>query len=128
LGHLWYPALDPHRSADLSPATFQLLRSELGFGGAILSDDMEMGAITASTPTPEAAVEFLVAGGDMVMVAHHLEVADATYDAIRNAVVSGRLPRARLDEAVATLGALRPAWTCAGFDAEPVAPCGRRLG
>ena len=43
----------------------------------------------------------------MVMVAHHLEVADATYDAIRNAVVSGRLPRARLDEAVATLGALR---------------------
>jgi len=76
LGHLWYPALDAHRSADLSPATFQALRSQLGFGGAILSDDMEMGAITASTPTPEAAVEFLLAGGDMVMVAHHLAVAD----------------------------------------------------
>ena len=71
--------------------------------GSILSDDMEMGAITSSTPAPEAAVEFLVAGGDMVMIAHDLSVADATYDAIKAAVESGRLPRARLDEAVAAL-------------------------
>jgi len=106
LGHLFYPALDPARSADLSPATVQLLRSELGFRGAIISDDMEMGAITASTPTSEAAVEFLIAGGDMVMVAHHLAVADATYDAIKAASLSGRLPRARLDEAVAALESL----------------------
>jgi beta-N-acetylhexosaminidase len=107
LGHLFYPALDPNRSADLSPATFQMLRVALGFQGAVLSDDMEMGAITASTATPEAAVEFLIAGGDMVMIAHHLAVADATYDAIKSAVLSGRLPRSRLDDAVATLEALR---------------------
>jgi len=109
LGHLFYPAIDPHRSADLSPATVQILRSQLGYKGAILSDDMEMGAITNSTPTPEAAVEYLLAGGDMVMVAHHLEVADATFNAIRAAVDSGRLPRARLDDAVATLQELTPA-------------------
>lgn len=109
LGHLFYPALDPHHSADLSPATFGVLRGTLGFHGAAISDDMEMGAITSSTPTPEAAVEFLVAGGDMVMVAHHLAVADATYDAIKAAVLSGRLPRSRLDDAVATLQALSPA-------------------
>ena len=107
LGHLFYPALDPQRSADLSRATINLLRSDLAFKGAILSDDMEMGAITSSTPAPEAAVEFLIAGGDMVMVAHHLPVADATYDAIKAAVASGRLPRARLDEAVAKLQGLR---------------------
>ncbi len=107
MGHLWYPAIDPHRSADLSPVTFQLLRGDLGFNGAIISDDMEMGAITASTPAPEAAVEFLIAGGDMVMIAHHLAVADATYDALKHAVETGRLPRARLDDAVATLLALR---------------------
>ena len=85
-----------------------LLRANLGFQGAILSDDMEMGAITSSTPTPEAAVEFLIAGGDMVMVAHHLPVADATFDAIRSAVGSGRLRRARIDDAVARLQALGP--------------------
>jgi beta-N-acetylhexosaminidase len=107
LGHLYYPALDSRRSADLSPATVALLRQDLGYRGAILSDDMQMGAITASTPAPEAAVQFLVAGGDMVMIAHDLAVADATYDAIKSAVESGRLPRARLDEAVAALTALR---------------------
>jgi len=107
LGHLFYPAIDARRSSDLSPVTVSLLRSQLGFKGAILSDDMEMGAITASTPTPEAAVEFLAAGGDMVMVAHDMPVADATYEAIRSAVQSGRLPRARLDEAVKTLAGLR---------------------
>jgi beta-N-acetylhexosaminidase len=107
LGHLYYPAIDPVRSADLSPVTIKMLRSNLGFQGAIISDDMEMGAITSSTPAPEAAVEFLIAGGDMVMIAHHTSVADATYDAVKNAVVSGRLSRARLDEAVARLEALR---------------------
>jgi beta-N-acetylhexosaminidase len=106
LGHLFYPAIDPRRSADLSPATFGILRNQLGFRGAVISDDMEMGAITNSTPTPEAAVEYLIAGGDMVMVAHHIAVADATFDAIKAAVESGRLPRSRLDGAVATLQAL----------------------
>jgi beta-N-acetylhexosaminidase len=106
LGHLYYPALDQIRSADLSPVTIQMLRSDVGFHGAIISDDMEMGAITASTLTPEAAVEFLLAGGDMVMIAHHIDVADATFDAIKAAVESGRLPRARLDEAVSALQAL----------------------
>ncbi len=106
LGHLYYPALDTIHSADLSPVTIQRLRSNVGFRGAIISDDMEMGAITASTPVPEAAVEFLVNGGDMVMIAHHISVADATYNAIKAAVASGRLKRSRLDQAVAALQAL----------------------
>jgi beta-N-acetylhexosaminidase len=106
LGHLYFPALDGTHSADLSPVTIEKLRSDVGFKGAIVSDDMEMGAITATTPAPEAAVEFLVNGGDLVMIAHHLEVADATYDAILASIASGRLPRSRLDEAVATLLAL----------------------
>ena len=106
LGHLYYPVLDGTHSADLSPVTIQKLRSDIGFKGAIISDDMEMGAITTTTPAPEAAVEFLVNGGDMVMIAHHLSVADATFDAIKAALASGRLKRSRLDQAVAALQAL----------------------
>jgi beta-N-acetylhexosaminidase len=106
LGHLYYPVLDQTHSADLSPVTIQRLRSDVGFRGAIISDDMEMGAITATTAAAEAAVEFLVNGGDMVMIAHHIDVADATFDAIKAAVESGRLPRARLDAAVSALQAL----------------------
>ena len=107
MGHLFYPALDAHHPADLSPATYALLRDDLGFKGAVISDDMQMGAITSSTPTAEAAVQFLAAGGDMVMVAHDLSVAGATFDAITAAVESGRLPRQRLDDAVAALNDLR---------------------
>jgi beta-N-acetylhexosaminidase len=106
LGHLFYPSIDAKHSADLSPVTIRLLRTVVGFNGAIISDDMEMGAITNSTPVALAAVQFLQNGGDMVMIAHHLQVADATFNAIKAAVVSGRLPRSRLDEAVAALQAL----------------------
>jgi beta-N-acetylhexosaminidase len=106
LGHLFVPALDATHSADLSPVTIQRLRSDIGFKGAIISDDMQMGAITATTPAPEAAVEFLVNGGSMVMIAHDIAVADATYDAIKSAVESGRLPRSRLDDAVVALQTL----------------------
>ena len=106
LGHLYFPALDATHSADLSPVTIQRLRSDVGFNGAIISDDMEMGAITATTPAPEAAIEFLINGGDMVMIAHDIAVADATFDAIKAAVESGRLPRSRLDDAVSALQAL----------------------
>jgi beta-N-acetylhexosaminidase len=106
LGHVYYPVLDATHSADLSPVTIRRLRTDVGFKGSIISDDMEMGAITATTPAPEAAVEFLVNGGDMVMIAHHLSVADATYNAIKAAVASGRLKRSRLDQAVAALETL----------------------
>src|ERR1700730_2118594 len=106
LGHLYFPVLDATHSADLSPVTIEKLRSDVGFTGSIISDDMEMGAITATKPAPEAAVEVLVNGGDMVMIAHHISVADATFDAIKAAVASGRLPRSRLDEAVSVLQAV----------------------
>ena len=106
LGHLYYPAIDTTHSADLSPNTIPMLRSIVGFHGAIISDDMEMGAITNSTPVTLAAVQFLTNGGDMVMVAHHLSVADATFNAIKAAVLSGVIPRSRLDQAVAALQAL----------------------
>lgn len=106
LGHLYYPAINPSHSADLAPETVPLLRSEVGFKGAVISDDMEMGAITSSTPVTVAAVQFLRGGGDMVMIAHHIEDADAVYDAILAAVSDGTLPRSRLDEAVAALEAL----------------------
>ena len=106
LGHLYYPAINATHSADLAPETIPLLRTEVGFKGAVISDDMEMGAITKSTPVTLAAVQFLQNGGDMVMIAHHLDVADSVYDAILAAVQNGTLPRSRLDQATAALQAL----------------------
>ena len=107
VGHLDVTALDPGVPSSLSRPVMDALRGELGYRGAVISDDIQMGAVTNSMPAPEAAVRFLVNGGDLVMVAHDLSVADQVFEAIKTAVLSGRLPRARLDEAVSRLSALR---------------------
>ena len=63
--HVFVPALDEERPATLSPAIVQrILRDELGFGGVILSDDLEMKAISSRMPVPMAAVQAIQAGCD----------------------------------------------------------------
>jgi beta-N-acetylhexosaminidase len=97
VGHLSVPALDGQAPASMSSAALQMLRTELGYQGIIISDDLQMGALSPEFPPPTAAVRFLINGGDMVMVSHDIAVADATYDAIHTAVLSGVYPRTQLD-------------------------------
>src|SRR5438876_3857751 len=98
VGHLGVPALD----ASVAGSVMRTLRSGLGYPGVVISDDLETSA--ASLPQPSAAaVAFLENGGDMVIVGHHLDIADATYDAIHAALLSGAYPRAQLDASVQKL-------------------------
>lgn len=103
VGHLNVPALDPLVPASMSANVLQVLRSELGYQGIVISDDLQMGALSPQYPPGQAAVRFLLSGGDMVMVSHDLQVADATYDAIHAAVLDGSYPRAQLDASVGKL-------------------------
>lgn len=103
VGHLNVPALDPNVPSSMSPVALQALRHELGYGGVVISDDLEMGALSPAYPPAAAAVRFLENGGDMVIVSHHLEVADAVYAAIHDAVVNGSYPRRQLDASVRRL-------------------------
>ncbi len=87
--------------ATLSHAmTTKLLREELGFGGLVFTDSMSMGGVVAHFETGEAAVRVLEAGGDVVLMPPD---AKRAIDAIVAAVESGRLPEARLDQAVTRL-------------------------
>lgn len=106
VAHLNVPALDATEPTSLSPAVMKAIREQIGFQGVIISDDMQMGGLTSQVSTPEGAVRFLAAGGDMVIVAHDPSVYQATYAAIKQAVDEGRLPRQRLDDAVSHLLAL----------------------
>lgn len=100
--HVLVPALDEHRPATLSPAIVQrLLREELGYGGVILSDDLEMKAVSARTPVPLAAVQAIQAGCDGVLVCSgHVDLQAATLEALVKAVEAGEISRTRLDEAM----------------------------
>ena len=86
-----------------SARVLEMLRSELGYPGIIISDDLELGALSPESPAPTAAVQFLTNGGDMVIVSHEISVADATYDAIHQAVLGGVYPRTQLDASVQRL-------------------------
>jgi beta-N-acetylhexosaminidase len=103
VGHLNVPALDQTAPTSMSASVVQALRSELGYQGVVISDDLQMGALSPQYPPPVAAVRFLGNGGDMVIVSHDIGVADTTYDAIHAAVLSGEYRRAQLDASVQKL-------------------------
>ncbi|HVL06703.1 MAG TPA: glycoside hydrolase family 3 N-terminal domain-containing protein [Acidimicrobiales bacterium] len=97
MSHVTYSALGT-RPASLEPAAYRLLRS-MGFDGVAVTDAVGMSAITSEWSLPEAAVQALVAGADIVL-ATPADRGAAMRDAIVAAVTDGRLPEARLDEAV----------------------------
>ncbi len=67
--HILIPALDDERPATLSPTIVDgLLKKKLGYGGLVLSDDLEMRAISGRYGIPEATVAAIAAGCDAVLM------------------------------------------------------------
>ena len=99
--HVLVPALDEERPSTLSPKVVQaLLRDELGFQGVILSDDLEMKAVSARYPVPESAVEAIRAGCDGILICSgDLDLQARTLEALVRAVESGTISAARCDDA-----------------------------
>jgi beta-N-acetylhexosaminidase len=99
-GHLSVPSLepDPNTPATLSPRILtDVLRKELGFGGLVVTDAMDMGGITVRYAPGEAAVRAVLAGADALLMP---PVPDAAFHGLRDAVKSGRIPMERLDASV----------------------------
>jgi beta-N-acetylhexosaminidase len=69
VSHALYPALDPRRIASQSPAVVQgLLRGELRFRGAIVTDSIEARAVIRRSDVGTAAVRSVAAGADLVLM------------------------------------------------------------
>jgi beta-N-acetylhexosaminidase len=99
-GHLNVPALepDPNTPATLSSHILtDVLRQELGFQGLVVTDAMDMGGITVRFAPGEAAVRAVLAGADCLLMP---PVPDAAFEALQDAVKSGRISRERLDASV----------------------------
>ena len=94
--HVLYPALDDERPATLSRAIVdEILRRELGHRGLIVTDDLDMGAVTASQTVEQAAVRALGAGCDTVLVCgdsvdRHAAVLEAVIHAVEAHELDGR--------------------------------------
>jgi beta-N-acetylhexosaminidase len=103
--HAVYAAFDSDQPATTSEPLIRLLRRELGFGGAYLTDCLEMGA--TGEPDVRHAIAALRAGADLLLFSSDLARAVETAQAIVAAVREGRLSEARLRAAYARVLAMR---------------------
>jgi len=95
----FYAAYDPVTPAALSPEIVMgLLRDQLGYEGAAITDDLGAGAIKATYRIPEAAVAAVAAGADVVQIDSPEDQAGVR-GALLQAVATGEIPESRLEEA-----------------------------
>jgi beta-N-acetylhexosaminidase len=122
--HLRIPELTGELPASLSRrALIDLLRGELGFTGVIVSDGLEMRAVSDRYGIPGAAVQAVIAGTDLLCLGRDQDQLSflAVRTALIEAVRTGQLPGERLEEAAARVAELR-AWTGAQADGSGAAP------
>lgn len=100
--HVVFQAVDPDVPATMSRRVLQdILRGELGFRGAIVSDDLEMKAIADRMDLGEAALRAVEAGVDLLLCCHEAARQERIVAALAEAIASGRLPEARVRESLA---------------------------
>lgn len=101
VAHILYPKLDPDKPASLSQVIIgQQLRGQMGYEGVVITDDMTMGAIIKNYSLPAAAVESVLAGSDILLVAHEYKNEQAVRAALLDSVKNGSVSEARIDESV----------------------------
>lgn len=99
VGHMSLPQI----VGDNTPATMSkevisdLLRSELGFNGVVITDAMNMGAITEYYGADEATIRALKAGADMVLMPEDFELA---YEGVIEAVKDGTISEDRINNSL----------------------------
>lgn len=118
MGHLEVPGLtEPGTPASISPAAVALLRDGVGYGaapftGPVFTDDLSgMQAITDRYDIADAVQAALVAGVDQALWLTTDDV-PRVLDHLEQAVASGELPQARVDQAVVTVATAKGAVTC----------------
>ncbi|MGC8876374.1 glycoside hydrolase family 3 protein [Thermus sp.] len=97
--HILFPALDPKLPATLSQRILTgLLRGEMGFRGAVLTDDMAMAAIKRNFGAKEAALLAVKAGADLLLLEPNPETALEVHAHLAQAL-GKEVPKARAEEA-----------------------------
>jgi len=101
--HIFDSALDPDLPATLSPSVVTgLLREKLGYDGVVVSDDMQMRAITDLFPLDEAFELAILAGVDVISVSKEVtyagSVADQFIGTVHRMLEGGTITEERIDQ------------------------------
>src|SRR5437899_8777411 len=105
-----YTRIDPNHLAAFSPLVMtQMLRGTMGFNGVIISDDLGDTAAVAAIPPGTRAIDFLSAGGDMI-ISKTSPPAHAMVLAIRARAAADASFRQRVDDAALRILRAKQAW------------------
>ncbi len=105
---LLMPAIDPVMPAELSyPLITQVLRQQLGYDGVVVTDSLFMAGIYPRWSFPEAGVLAIRAGDDIILGASGVKEMTANFGALKQALKDGTLTKARIDESVTRILALK---------------------
>ncbi|HVU68796.1 MAG TPA: beta-N-acetylhexosaminidase, partial [Ktedonobacteraceae bacterium] len=100
--HIYFPALmgESNLPATLSPQVIdQLLREQLGFQGVIMTDCLEMNAVSETVGVGKGAVLAHQAGNDLILISHLYERQLAGITSLKAAVQSGEIAAERIRQA-----------------------------
>lgn len=113
IAHILNRQIDPDLPMSLSRAAItDVLRGQLGWKGAAVSDDMQAAAIDSRYGRDEAVALALNAGMDLLVFANQQVydpgIVTGIVDGAMKQLRDNRISQARIDEAVARVNALRP--------------------
>lgn len=112
LSHVWHERLDSKFPASLSEKIVKdLLRKRLNFQGVVVTDDLQMRAVSAHYSLRESVKRSLLAGADMLMFANQMvyqeQVAEEANQLILEMIDSGEIPLQRILEAYSRVESFR---------------------
>ncbi len=109
-GHLTHAKLTGGVPATLSPAAVRLLRQDIGFNGAIMTDDLDMKAIRSSFDLEDAIVRAIAAGHDLVLLSNSLKPDDMlpqkAVAAVKAAAAAGRIAPGQIERSAQRIAGL----------------------
>lgn len=104
MGHLIVEDIDPEPAVFSYAIVTKLLREEMGFDGVVMTDALQMQAISDHYTNAQVALKSVKAGVDMLLCPADLEGA---VEAITQAVETGGIPESRIDESVRRILSLK---------------------
>jgi beta-N-acetylhexosaminidase len=108
LSHVLYPQLDPEWPASLSVVIARdLLRKRMGFGGVVLTDDLEMGAIARHYGFDAAIGQVLRAEVDIALICHSAQKLRRAHALMVKKIGASDKRRASAEASVARIMALK---------------------
>lgn len=97
--HALYPSIDPAAPGTLSAKILTgLLRNKLGYNGLVLTDDLEMGAISKNAGVPEGAAASFKAGADVLLICENQQIVKESIKLMREKVLSNEITMDRIYE------------------------------